>query len=355
VKVLITGVCGFLGSSLAVRLLRRPGFQVLGIDNFIRPGSETNRAALLSRGVIVRHGDVRLASDTEGLPEADWVIDAAANPSVLAGRDGVTSSRQIFEHNLQGTINILEYCKKTGAGFILPSTSRVYSIASLAALPLVLRGDAFEIDAAQGLPPGVSAQGLNCDFSTEPPLSLYGSSKRAAEILALEYAAAFAFPVWIDRCGVLAGAGQFGTAEQGIFSYWIHSYARRRPLRYIGFGGRGHQVRDALHPEDLAELIYLQMTHRGRAGRRVYNVGGGPANAMSLAQLSAWCAGQFGTQKVRSEKSQRPYDVAWLVMDNAQAAKDFRWKPRRSLKSILQEIAAHARRYPNWLKLTGAL
>jgi CDP-paratose 2-epimerase len=97
------------------------------------------------------------------------------------------------------------------------------------------------------------------------------------------------------------------------------------------------------------------MTHRGRAGRRVYNVGGGPANAMSLAQLSAWCAGQFGTQKVRSEKSQRPYDVAWLVMDNAQAAKDFRWKPRRSLKSILQEIAAHARRYPNWLKLTGAL
>lgn len=355
-KVLITGACGFLGSSLAVELLRRrSGLRVLGLDNFIRPGSETNRSALRARGVEVRHGDVRLASDFEALPGADWVIDAAANPSVLAGRDGLTSSRQVFEHNLLGTINVLEYCKRTGAGFILPSTSRVYSIAALAALPLIRRGAAFSLGASRGLPPGVSWRGVACGFSTEPPLSFYGSSKRAAELLALEYGAAFSFPVWIDRCGVLAGAGQFGTSEQGLFSYWIHAWARRRPLRYIGFGGRGLQVRDALHPADLAELIWRQMAYRGRPAGRVYDAGGGLANALSLAQLSAWCAKEFGARRVRAEKRARPYDVPWLVMDNARAEADFGWKPKRGIGSILREIAAHARRHPDWLELTGAL
>jgi CDP-paratose 2-epimerase len=58
----------------------------------------------------------------------------------------------------------------------------------------------------------------------------------------------------MNRCGVLAGAYQFGKADQGIFSYWIHSWARRRPLTYIGFDGMGHQVRDCLHPRDLVPL-----------------------------------------------------------------------------------------------------
>jgi len=71
-----------------------------------------------------------------------------------------------------------------------------------------------------------------------PPLSLYGSTKLASETLALEYGAAYGFPVWINRCGVLAGAGQFGTAKQGIFLFWLHAWHSRRPLRYIGFGGK---------------------------------------------------------------------------------------------------------------------
>ena len=56
----------------------------------------------------------------------------------------------------------------------------------------------------------------------------------------------------MNRCGVLAGAGQFGRADQGIFAYWVNSWLRGRPLRYLGFGGQGHQVRDCLHPADLA-------------------------------------------------------------------------------------------------------
>ena len=62
-------------------------------------------------------------------------------------------------------------------------------------------------------------------FSTDPPLSLYGTTKRASEHLTLEYAEAFDMPVWVNRCGVLAGGGQFGRADQGVFSYWIHRWA----------------------------------------------------------------------------------------------------------------------------------
>src|SRR5690606_28432527 len=94
-------------------------YEIVGIDNFIRPGSEGNRDELKKLGVKLFHGDLRAPSDLESLPAVDWVIDAAANPSVLAGVDGKTSSRQLIEHNLYGTVNMLEYCKQHRAGFIL--------------------------------------------------------------------------------------------------------------------------------------------------------------------------------------------------------------------------------------------
>lgn len=130
-KVLITGICGFVGSKVARHLLEaEPGLTIYGLDNLIRLGSELNRNELLKLGVKVFHGDIRIQSDFETLPEVDWLIDAAANPSVLAGVDGRTSSRQLMEHNLLGTVNILEFCKRHRAGFILLSTSRVYSVAA---------------------------------------------------------------------------------------------------------------------------------------------------------------------------------------------------------------------------------
>jgi len=63
--------------------------------------------------------------------------------------------------------------------------------------------------------PGLSPAGVTEDFSTAPPLSHYGSAKLAWELLILENGLALNFPVFIDRCGVLAGAGQFGKPDQG--------------------------------------------------------------------------------------------------------------------------------------------
>ena len=113
-----------------------PDLQVTGIDNLLRPGSEMNRAELARLGVRFMHGDLRMPSDLEAIGPSDWVIDAAAHPSVLAGVDGRSSPRQLAEHNLVGTLNILDYCRQYKAGLILLSTSRVYSVRDLAALPV---------------------------------------------------------------------------------------------------------------------------------------------------------------------------------------------------------------------------
>src|SRR5580700_5516719 len=177
-KVLITGICGFVGTAVAEALMeRREGVSISGIDNLHRPGSEINRVRLRKRGVRFIQGDIRLASDFDVLPAADWVIDAAANPSVLAGLPGNVSSRQLFEHNLGSIVNVLEYCKAHRAGLILLSSSRVYSIPALIALPLKQGPDAFYLDLKADLPKGVSARGVGIDFSTSAPVSLYGATK----------------------------------------------------------------------------------------------------------------------------------------------------------------------------------
>src|SRR5690606_7073558 len=143
-----------------------------------------------------------------------------------------TSSRQLVEHNLGGTINLLEYCKARKAQFILLSTSRVYAIGPLATLAVTVRDGAFVPDESRPLPPGLSPAGLGETFSTGAPISLYGATKLASEAMALEYGETFGFPVFINRCGVLAGAGQFGRPDQGIFAYWVNSWLRKRPLKY---------------------------------------------------------------------------------------------------------------------------
>ena len=354
-RILISGICGFAGSTLA-RALHASGHQVTGFDNFIRPGSQTNREPLEKLGVRVITADLRFALQIDALPAADFVIDAAANASVLAGIDGQTSSRELVDHNLIGTVNMLEYCKVHQAGLILLSTSRVYSIAPLATLSVLVKNNALVPDVTKPLPPGLTAVGLDESFATTAPISLYGATKLASEALALEYGETFGFPVFINRCGVLAGAGQFGRADQGIFAYWINAWLQQRPLKYLGFGGHGHQVRDCLHPRDLMPLLEKQFAApKLPVADRLANFSGGTASAMSLRQLSDWCAGRFGPHTVVQDGTPRPFDIPWIVLDHTKATRIWGWRPATPTAAILEEIALHAEKNPGWLDLSAPL
>lgn len=349
-KILITGISGFAGSTIALNILNAdPKNKIIGFDNLSRQGCETNIEMLKNADIELIRGDIRSQSDMDDVPLVDWVIDCAANPSVLGGLDGQSSSRQVMEHNLQGTINLLEYCKKYKSGLILLSTSRVYSASELAVLPMVSSNNRFELKSPERK--GISLNGITEDFPTTAPISLYGASKLASEALILEYGECFDFPVWINRCGVLAGPGQFGKADQGIFSYWVHSFREKNPLRYIGFNGTGHQVRDAMHPKDLVPVLTRQMMEPDMDVPKVINLGGGIDNSMSLKELSIWCEERYGRNKVIPSDEVRPMDAPWIVMDSKVAQNAWNWSIQTKLDKILDEIADHAEKNPNWLKL----
>ncbi|MEM8953022.1 MAG: NAD-dependent epimerase/dehydratase family protein [Verrucomicrobiota bacterium] len=356
-KLLVTGGAGFVGST-TIETLRdnvdAANLEIIALDNLSRKGSELNVPKLKTLDVTFTHGDVRNSADFDSLPAVDWIIDAAANPSVLAGVDGQSSSREVLDNNLIGTINMLEYCRRTKAGFILLSTSRVYSIPPLASLPVTAVDHAFEPDLTSTPPAGLTKNGISESFSTAPPLSLYGASKATSETLALEYGHAFEFEVWINRCGVLAGPGQFAKPDQGIFAFWIHSFREQAPLKYIGFDGLGHQVRDCLHPRDLVPLLQKQMSTPGSPQiDRIQNLAGGDENAMSLSQLSAWCADRFQPLDIPSDANPRPFDLPWVVLDATRAAKQWNWQPQTPITTTLEEIATHAEAHPHWLAATS--
>ncbi|OYP39169.1 NAD-dependent epimerase/dehydratase family protein [Rhodopirellula sp. MGV] len=352
--ILITGICGFVGSEIALALRQHfasNDLRIRGLDNYSRRGSWRNCERLEHAGIEVVHADIRCTSDVESIGPVDWVIDAAANPSVLAGIDSKSGSRQLLESNLAGTVNLLEHCKNHKAGLILLSTSRVYSIDPLTKLPVEVATDKFR-PSTNDFPIGVSDSGIQETFSTAPPVSLYGATKLASEQLALEYGYTFDFPVWINRCGVMAGAGQFGKADQGIFAYWLHSWKEGRSLRYIGFDGQGHQVRDCLHPRDLSLLLIRQLETSPADQPRVVNVSGGIESARSLKQLSDWCEERWGSNEVLADTTPRPFDLPWVVLDHSLATQTWGWNPTTPVESIIEEIAVFAEANPNWISIS---
>jgi len=97
-KLLITGIAGFVGSRLARFFLgAQSDLEIWSIDS--RHGSEHNLACLEQIVCCVVHGNTRCPSDLEPLPVVDGVIDCAANSSVLAGLESVGSA---IGHNLIG-------------------------------------------------------------------------------------------------------------------------------------------------------------------------------------------------------------------------------------------------------------
>ena len=328
-RILITGGAGFVGGSLA-RSFLRDGSEVVLFDNLRRRGSEWNLGELLRAGAKFVHGDVRSAADLDSLDgNFDVLIEASAEPSVHAGIGG--SPRYVIDTNLGGAANCLEFARQRCGGLVFLSTSRVYSIEALRALPLVERETRFDLDSA----------GITEDFSTRGSRSYYGASKLAAELLCEEYAAHGGVKVVIDRCGVIAGAGQFGRSDQGVFTLWVARHMFGRPLTYTGFGGTGKQVRDLLHPDDLYDLIARQLQALDSVSGETFNAGGGRRGSVSMQELTALCREATGCSvPITPVDSTASVDVPWYITDHAKVTQRFGWTPQRDPESIVRDIAA---------------
>lgn len=336
-KILITGGAGFVGSNLAVLFKQSVGnVDVIALDNLKRRGSELALQRLRDHGVVFQHGDIRQKCDLEDIGPFDLLVECSAEPSVHAGYGA--SPAYLIDTNLVGTINCLETARRHSAALVFLSTSRVYPIAGLRALPLHASELRLDIPPeASGI--GWSHQGISTEFPLSGARSLYGATKLASELLIEEYVAMYKMRAVINRCGVLSGPWQMGKVDQGFVVLWAarHLYGGR--LAYMGFGGRGQQVRDILHVHDLFTLIQLEISDWSKHSGKIYNVGGGYDRSVSLAELTRHCQERTGRQlKIGTDPETRPADIPYYVTDNTDVEKATGWQPSRSVASILDEI-----------------
>ena len=343
-KILITGGAGFVGAALARHFRESSASNtVVVFDNLRRRGSEWNIADLIAEGVTFVHGDVRNPADLDALDgNFDVLVEASAEPSVHAGVEG--SPRYVLDTNLVGAMNCLEFARNRCGGLVFLSSSRIYSIKPLTQLPLETISTRFEVQIPSFRILGVSEHGVAESFPCDSYRSYYGASKLAAELLCQEYAAHAGLPVVINRCGVIAGPGQFGKTDQGVFTLWVARHHFGRPLKYTGFGGTGLQVRDLLHPADLCDLVTQQIRSWERVAGQTFNVGGGRAGSVSLQEFTALCEQATGGKvPIAQDAATSPVDIPWYITDNRKVTAALGWEPKRQPKAIVGDIAEWVR------------
>lgn len=338
-KLLITGGAGFVGSYLALAFKKQnPDNKVTVLDNLKRRGSELNLPQLKKAEVSFQHGDIRDPSDLQALEgNFDILIEASSEPSVLAGLDGNPS--YLIDSNLNGTVNCLNFARQRVDRTIFLSTSRVYSLAPLKALKLSENESRFSLEAQQA-ESGATTHGIDESFPTHLPRSLYGATKLCSEYLIQEYGHTYGTKAVIDRCGVIAGPGQFGKTDQGVFTLWVANHYFGKPLKYTGFGGKGKQVRDLLHPADLFDLIKMQIDGSMNSQTETFNVGGGLSNSVSLYELTNLCREVTGKEvPLEGDSATSEVDIPYYVTNSHKIQKALGWKPKKTVDDIVREIA----------------
>jgi CDP-paratose 2-epimerase len=321
-RVLITGGAGFIGSSAALALAaRHPDWDVVACDNLYRRGSEINLPRLKAAGVEFVHADVRHLEDLLRVGDIDALVECSAEPSVMASGD------VIVPVNLMGAYHCFELAARHAAQVIFLSTSRVYPVAAIEALPYTEAETRFELAGA----------GIAEDFPLAGSRTMYGASKLAAELLLAEYE----IPWVVNRCGVVAGPWQMGKVDQGVFTHWMLSHHFGRDLSYIGYGGTGKQVRDLMHVDDLVDLVEEQLGAPEHWAGKAFNVGGGRAGSLSLLETTAICRELTGHDvQITPVSETRAGDVRCYLSDCTALYAHTDWRPRRGPREVLADIHA---------------
>jgi CDP-paratose 2-epimerase len=326
-RALITGGAGFVGSNLADALLG-DGHDVTVYDSLVRPGTDTNLAWLRSR-----HGD-RLRFIDSDVRDADALRHAARDIDViyhLAGQVAVTTSvddpRTDFEVNALGTLNVLEAARTGGKRpiVVFTSTNKVYG--GMEDVEVVRANTRY---AYADLPLGVP-ETRALDFH-----SPYGCSKGAADQYVRDYSRIYALPTVVFRMSCIYGPRQFGNEDQGWLAHFMIAAASGR---VISIYGDGLQVRDALFVGDLVRAFRLAVEKIGITAGEVYNIGGGPANTLSVwSEFGSLLRGLRGEQTDAAFREWRPGDQRCYVSDIRKAQQDMGWTPEIDVASGLERL-----------------
>jgi len=328
--VLITGGSGFIGSNLADSLLGEGG-EVVILDNLSRPGVERNWQWLKAR-----HGDrVRLyRADIRDPGVFDPVADEISAVFHFAAQTAVTTSMadpmDDFDTNLRGTLNLLEAIRRSGkrTPLVFASTNKVYG--SLGDLKMVQTDDRY-IPADLEIRENGVDETRPLDFCTP-----YGCSKGAADQYVLDYAASFGIPSAVLRMSCIYGPRQFGTEDQGWVAHFLIRAMEGRPITIYG---DGKQVRDVLYVADAVAAYRKVLAAIERVRGQAFNLGGGPANAVSLRLVLREIALLLGREIDVEHRSWRPGDQFFFVADTRRIRERLGWSPRVMWKAGLRDLA----------------
>jgi len=274
--VLVTGGAGFIGCNIADRLARN-GHEVIILDALARAGVETNLDWLKQRHGARIHPIIADIRDEEAVAKA--VRDASA-VFHMAAQVAVTTSLvdpiDDYQVNIRGTLTVLEAVRRrsTNVPVIFASTNKVYG--DLADIQLWEDTDHWAPADADVRAHGISEQ-RPLDFHTP-----YGCSKGAADQYVLDYARSYGMPTAVIRMSCIYGPRQMGTEDQGWVAHFLIRALEGQPITIYG---DGKQVRDVLHVDDAVDTYLAALRSIDRVSGRVFNLGGGPDNAISLRQL----------------------------------------------------------------------
>ena len=185
---------------------------------------------------------------------------------------------------------------------------------------------------------GLSENGISEEFPIDGIRSLYGSSKYASENFINEYGYFKNLNFVINRFGIIGGPWQMGKFDQGILAYWIAAYIYNFPLKYIGYGGSGKQVRDIIHINDVCKLILSQIKNWKKINLNTYNIGGGFDNSISLFELNSIIREKTAIKKIiGKDLKNRDADIPVHFTDNSKIGKDIDWRPKISKNETIKD------------------
>lgn len=320
---MITGGCGFIGSNIAIFLKKEIKKSVIhSLDNLSRNSSKINLKRLKKKKIKNFNVDISNIKKINSLIKYDIIIDCCAEASVEASK---TDTNRVFFTNLVGTFNILEKAKKDKSKIIFLSTSRVYSISKICAKAKNINKKKYNFK-------------IDENFSKESPISLYGFTKLSSERLIQEYFYSNNLKYIINRFGVVSGPWQFGKQDQGFISLWLWRHLNKKKLSYVGFDGLGNQVRDIIHVYDVCELILEQINKIDKINNKIFNVGGGIKNSISLKQLTSKVQKITKNNiKIGRKLKTSIYDIPYYVTNNKKIYYYYNWRVKKNIDDILND------------------
>ena len=324
----ITGGAGFIGSNYVHRLLVR-GENVTIYDNLSRGGASRNMAWLEekfgenSSRLIV--GDVADGAHlAEAAEDADVIVHLAGQVAVTTS---VTNPREDFEANALGTFNALEAARasKRDPIFLYASTNKVYGgmeDVALAEEPTRWRYADLEFGCPETQP---------LDFH-----SPYGCSKGTGDQYVRDYERIYGLRSVVFRQSCIYGPRQFGIEDQGWVAWFVIAAVTGRPITIYG---DGKQVRDILHVDDLLNAYDTAIAKIDVAAGKVYNLGGGPGNVMSVwAEFRPILERLLGKKIESARGDWRPGDQKVFYADVRKAERELGWKPKIGVEQGVERL-----------------